>query len=145
MFRQLRQARLDGDRRRALVDVPGKEVAGRDAAERQHSAAPNGDTRPDDRARSEPDLVLNNDRLGHKIEAASAPVMTSRAEISTLRQTAMTADADFGKVVEPDTFAVWVGDSSGCSESDAIAGCWRVHASAIRWDGRHTGRLILES
>src|SRR6266478_8401164 len=104
-LRQLCHARLDGDRRRALVDLPCKEVAGRNAAERQHSAAPDGDARPDDRARCEPDLVLNNDRLGHKIEAASAPVMTSRAEISTLRQTAMIADADFGKVVEPDMFA----------------------------------------
>src|SRR6266481_1563262 len=86
-LRQLCHARLDGDRRRALVDMPGKEVAGRDAAERQHSAAPDGDARPDDRACCEPDLVLNNDWLGHKIEVASTPRRPSAKRTGDQRAT----------------------------------------------------------
>jgi hypothetical protein len=86
------------------VDLPGIQVVRRYAAKRKNRTTSDRDTWPDHRSGCEPNLILHNNRLGHQIEAAPAPVMASRAKVNSLGKAAMITDANLGKIVEPYMF-----------------------------------------
>lgn len=118
-------------RRITGVDAPVMKVARRDTAYREHASFADGHARCNDGSRRDPSSVTYADRRGTKVEARGFPVVVSCAQISRLRNAAMRADGDVGKVVDPGILSDpgVIADCQPPREFDAHAGLDR-HAVA---------------
>jgi len=113
------------------MDVPGKQIAGRDASQSKNGTASGGDTRADNRTRRKPNLVFENDRLDQEVEANAAPIVTAGAEIRTLGQAAMIAAQNLSQIVQPDILPdpTMIADFKSPGKLDADAGFDRYAAT----------------